>query len=133
MSRFKDLPRIAWAGKHVKYSPPSGLDTIFPEMIRANKKDFIFRQGKCSMNVPHSSLSKSFALNICSMGSYENLNLGIFLQDYLQPNVSQVATMMSLWKMITVFRSLSWSFSFPHHITCLVRQSLQIFTEKGTS
>ena len=45
--------------------------------------------------------------------SYEKLNLGIFLHDYLQPNALQVPTMMSLWKMITLFRSLIWIFFIP--------------------
>ena len=47
---------------HIKVS----LETIFSETIRANKKVFIFRQGNCTMNVLHPSLSKSFALSICS-------------------------------------------------------------------
>ena len=38
-------------------------------------------------------------------GSYRKVYFEIFLQDYLQPNALQVAIMMSLWKMITVFRS----------------------------
>ena len=61
------------------------------------------------------------------------LNLGIFLKEYVQPNASQVATMMALWKMITMFRSSSWNFSFTHYVTSFVRQGLQIFTEKVTS
>ena len=64
--------------------------------------------------------------------SYEKLNPGIFLQEYVQPNVSQVATMMALWKIITVFRSSSWNFSSPRYVICFVHQSLQKFTEKVT-
>ena len=63
-------------------------------------------------------------------GSYEKLNFGIFLQDYLQPNASQVPTMMSLWKMITAFRSLISNFLSLHYVTCFVRQILQTLTEK---
>ena len=45
-------------------------------MIRANKKVFIFRQGNCTMNVLHPSLSKSFALSICSKDPTKNSALG---------------------------------------------------------
>ena len=41
--------------------------------------------------------------------------------------------MMTLWKIITVFRSSSWNFSSPHYVTYFVRQRLQKFTEKVTS
>ena len=47
-------------------------------MIRANKRDFIFRQGNCTMNVLHPSLSKSFALKICSKDPMKNSTLGYF-------------------------------------------------------
>ena len=42
------------------------LEAIFSEIIRANKKAFIFREGNCRINVLHPSLSKSFALSIYS-------------------------------------------------------------------
>ena len=40
--------------------------------------------------------------------------------DYLQPNALQVPTMISLWKMITLFRSLIWIFFIPtlRHMFC---------------
>ena len=86
------------------------------------------------MNVLHPSLSKSFAFSICSRYPMKNSILGwILLQEYMQPNTSQVTTMMALWKMTTVFCSSSWNFSFPYFVTCFVRQNLQKFTEKVTS
>ena len=65
--------------------------------------------------------------------SYEELNLGIFLQDDVHPNALQVATMMTLWKVITVFCSSSWNFSSPHYIIYFVCQSLKKFMVKVTS
>ena len=50
----------------------------FSEMIGANKKDFIFRQGNFMMNVLHLSLSKSIALSICSRDPMKNLTLAYF-------------------------------------------------------
>ena len=47
-------------------------------MIWANKKDFIFWQGNCTMNVLHLSLWKSFALNICSKDPMKNSTLRYF-------------------------------------------------------
>ena len=47
-------------------------------MIRAKKKDFIFRQGNCTMNVLHPSLSKSIAFSICSMDPTEKSTLRYF-------------------------------------------------------
>ena len=86
----------------------------------------------------HDECSASISVEIIcfehlQQGSYEKLNPGIFLQEYVQPNASQVATMMALWKIITVFRSSSWNFSSPHYVTYFVRQRLQKFTEKVTS
>ena len=65
--------------------------------------------------------------------SYEKLNRRIFLQEYVQPNTSQIATMIALWKIITVFRSSSWNFSSPHYLKYFVCQSVQKFMEKKTS
>ena len=50
----------------------------FSGIIRANKKDFIFWQGNCTMNVLHPHLSKSFALRICSRDPMKNWTLGYF-------------------------------------------------------
>ena len=47
-------------------------------MIRTNKKVFIFRQGNWAMNVLHPSLSKSFALSICSRDPMKNSTLEYF-------------------------------------------------------
>ena len=59
---------------HLKLS----LEAIFYKMIQANKKVFIFRQGECTMNVLHPSLSKSFVLSICSRDPMKNSTLGYF-------------------------------------------------------
>ena len=77
----------------------------------------------------HDKCSASVSVEIISFehlqqGSYEKLNLEIFLQDYLQPNASQVPTMMSLWKMITVFRSLIWNFLSPYYVTCFAHPNI---------
>ena len=64
-----------------KYNVPHlkvSLEAFFPEIIRVNKEVFIFRQGNCTMNVLHPSLSKSFALSICSRGPMKNSTLGYF-------------------------------------------------------
>ena len=62
---------------HLKVS----LEAIFSEMIRANEKVLIFHQGNCTMNVLHLSLSKSFALSICSRDPMKNSTLGYFCKD----------------------------------------------------
>ena len=64
-----------------KYNIPhlkGSLEAIFSEMIQANKKVFIFRQGNYKMNVLHLSLAKSFALSICSKDPMKNTTLGYF-------------------------------------------------------
>ena len=53
MKRFKDRLRIAREEEQMQYFRPQGLEAISSEMIRANKKDFIFRQGNCPMSVLH--------------------------------------------------------------------------------
>ena len=63
--------RIAWGffEQGNKYNIPhlkASLEIIFSNMIRTNKKAFIFRQGSRTMNVLHPYLLKSFALKICS-------------------------------------------------------------------
>ena len=60
----------------------------------------------------HDECSASISVKIIcfehlQQGSYEKLSPGIFLQEYVQPNASQVATMMALWKIITVLSSSS--------------------------
>ena len=130
MQRFKDHLRIAWAGKQIQYSPTYDLAK---RKKKGNKKVFIFRQGNCTMNVLHSSLSKSFALSICSRDPMKNSTLEYFFQGYVQPNAPQVATMIAVWKIIIVFRSSSWNFSSPHYVTYFVRQYLQTVMEKVTS
>ena len=92
-------------------------------MIRVNKKDFIFRQANCTMNVLHLSLLKSFVLSICSKDPMKNSTLGILLQDYLQLSASQVPTMMSLWKMISVCFNLKFLILTLRHMFCSSKPS----------
>ena len=91
-------------------------------MIRANESRIFFRNDSSkrkrfhlSAKKLHDECSASVSVEL-QQGSYEKLNLGIFLQDYVQPN----ANTMSLWKIITVFRSLIWSFLSPHYVTCFL-------------
>ena len=67
----------------------------------------------------HDKCSASVSVEL-QQGSYEKLNVGIFLQDYLQRNASQVPNMMCLWKMITVLRSLILNLLSPHYVTCFL-------------
>ena len=86
-------------------------------MIQANKKDFIFRQGTCTMNVLDLFMSKSFALNICSKDPMKNSTLGYFCKiTYSQMHRKFQPCMMSLWKMITVFHCVIWNFLSLHYI-----------------
>ena len=83
------------------------LEAIFSEMIRANKKSF-----HISARELHDECSTSISVEIIcfehwQQGSYEKLNPGIFLHKCVQPNASQVATMMAPRKIITVFLSSS--------------------------
>ena len=60
----------------------------------------------------HDECSASISVEIIcfehlQQGFYEKLNPGVLLQEYVQLNVSQVASMIALWKMITVSRSSS--------------------------
>ena len=113
---------------HIKVS----LEAIFLRNDSSKQKSF-----HLSARELHNECSASISVEIICFEhlqqvSYEKLNPGIFLQEYVQPNASQVATMMALWKIITVFRSSSWSFSSPRYVICFVHQSLQKFTEKVT-
>ena len=90
------------------------LEAIFPEMIRVNQKTFIFWQENCTINVPHLSLSKSFALSLC-----------FARVEYVQSNALQVAITMVIWKMITVFCSSSWNFSSRHWVTYVLLASFE--------
>ena len=82
-------------------------------MIWANKKDFIFRQGNCTMNVLHPSLSKSFALNICSKDPMKNSTLGYFCKiTYSQMHCKfQPWCLFGIWLLCSV---LWFDFFYPH-------------------
>ena len=111
---------------HLKVS----LEAIFPKMIRANKKAFIFRQGNFTINVLHRSLSKSFALNICSRDPMKSSTLGYFCKSIY----SQIHCKLQPWWLFgrqLLCSVLQVEMSHPH-ITLHVCQSLQIFMEKVT-
>ena len=57
------------------------------------------------MNVLAAICVEPICFEHLQQGSYEKLNRGIFFEEYVQPNVPQVPTMMALWKIITVFHS----------------------------
>ena len=78
-----------------------------------------------------------FCIHLCRSNLFSALaaeilwkfNPGIFLLEFVQPKAVQVATMITLWKMTTVFRSSSWNFLSLHHVTYFIRRILQISTE----
>ena len=81
-----------------------------------------------------------FCIHLCRSNLFSALVPGIlwkliprlFLREFVQPNAAQVATMMTLWKMTTVFRSSSWNFLSLHYVTYFICQILQISTENVT-
>ena len=81
-----------------------------------------------------------FCIHLCwsnlfsalAAGILSKLNHGLFLREFVQPNAAQVATMMTLWKMTTVFRSSSWNFLSLHYVTYFTRWILQISTVNVT-
>ena len=127
MQRFKDHLRIVWVGKQLQYS------LHFFRNDSSTQKSL-----PLSARELHDECSASISVKIIwfehlQQRSYEKPNPGIISQKYVQPNASQVATMMALKKMIIVFRSSSWNFLSPHDVTYFVRQSLQKCTEKLAS
>ena len=111
---------------HLKVS----LEAIFPKWFEQQKSFHLSARelrDECSASIS----VKIICFEHLQQGSYKKLNPVIFLQDYVQLNALQVATMMALWKTITVFRSSSWNFS--SHITPHICERLQKFTEKVTS
>ena len=129
MQRFKDRLRISWEEKQMQYYRPSDLEAIFSEMIQVNKKDFIFRQGNCTINVLHPSLSKLFSLNICSKDPMKNSTLGYFCKiTYSQMHQKfQPWCLFERWLLCSVL----WFEIFYSHITSHVLLT-QTFTEEGT-
>ena len=77
-------------------------------------------------------LCRSNLFSALAAGILWKLNPGLFLREFVQPNAAQVATMMTLWKMTTVFRSSSWNFLSLHYVTYFIRRILQISTENVT-
>ena len=107
-------PGNKYNNAHLKVS----LEGAFSEVTQGNKKVFIFLDNECSASV------EIICFEHLQLGFYEKPNPGMFLQEYVQPNAPQVATVMALWKLITVFRSSSRNFAAPNYGTYLVRQSL---------
>ena len=106
------------------------MEAIFLEMVCTNIKVFILWQGICAMDVLY--LCESNLFSALAAGILWKLNPGLFLREFVQPNAAQVATMMTLWKMTTVFRSSSWNFLSLHYVTYFIRRILQISTENVT-
>ena len=100
-------------------------------MIWANKKDFIFRQGNCTMNDLHPSLSKSFALDICSKDPMKNSTLGYFCKiTYSQMHCKfQPWYFFGIWLLCFVL----WFEIFYPHITShvLFAKSFKHLRRKG--
>ena len=98
---------------HMKVS----LEAVFRRNDSSKQKSF-----HLSAKELHDECSASISVEIICFAylqqvSYEKLNPGIFLQEYVQPNAWQAATMMALWKIIAVFCSSSLNFSSPHYVT----------------
>ena len=125
---------VVWSSK-----PEQGSKCNIP-YLKVPLEAFFFRHFSSKQKSFHllarelrDECSASISVEIISFerlqqGSYEKLNPGIFLQKYVQANVSQVATMMAVWKIITMFRSSNWNFSSPHYVRYFVPQRLQKFT-----
>ena len=117
----------AQRNKHVISHLKVSLEAIFSKMIWLSKQKSFHLSGRelhdeCSVSIS----VKIICFQHLQQGSYEKI------QEYVQPNASQVATMMALWKIITVFHSSSWNFIIPalRHILCLPKAS-KIYGESG--
>ena len=94
----------------MQYFPPYGLlEIIFFPNDSSKQKSFHLLARELHDEGSTSNSAKIICFEHLQQGSYEKINPGIFLQEYLQLNALQVATMMALWKMITVFHSSSWN------------------------
>ena len=109
----------------IKYNIPHlKVKHFFPKLFEQTKKSSSFGKGTAQW---------MFCMHLC-----RNHLLGAFAvgvpwktqPSEIQPNASQVATMMGLWKIIAVFRSWSRNFSSPPYFVC---QKLQKFMKKVTS
>ena len=100
-------------------------------MVSTNIKAFILWQGICAMNVLYPSLSKQFVFSISSSNPVKTLPRAI-LRELVQPDAAQVTTMMTLWKMTTVFCSSSWNFLSLHYVIYFILWIFQISTKNVT-
>ena len=100
---------------HLKVS----LEAVFSKIIQANKKVFIFQQGNCMLNVLHPSLSKSFALSICSKDPMENSTLGYFCKSMYYHMHRKLQSWCLEDNYCVPFFMLKFLIPKLHHIFCL--------------
>ena len=108
----------------MQYSPPKSLARSIFFWSYSSKQESFHLSARKLYDKCYASISVEInCFEYLQKGSYEKLNSGNL----------QVATIMALWKTITVFRSSSWNFLSPHYVTYFVRQRLQKFMEKVSS
>ena len=106
------------------------LEAIFFKMVHTYISFHPLAKDLC--NECFVSICWSNLFSALAAGTLWKLNPGLFLQEFVQPNTVQVATMMTLWKITTVFWSSSWNFLSLHYITYFIHQILQISTKNVT-
>ena len=99
-------------------------------MVRPNINVFIPWQRIYAMFCTHLFWSNLFS--VLAAGIMWKLSPELFLWESLQPKPAQVATMMTVWKMTTVFGSSRRNFLSLHYVTYFNGQILQISTENAT-
>ena len=77
LSRGLKIEQV-WPDPGNKYNINVSFEAIYSQMIRTNKKIFIFRQGNCTMDVLYPAQSKSFVFSICSKDPMKTQHLDIF-------------------------------------------------------
>ena len=90
---------------------------FFPKWFEQTKRISSFGKGTAQWMFCI-CLCRNHFLWTFAAGILKKLNFGIFLQDYLQPNALQVATMMSLWKMIVTFFNFKFLIPTLCHMFC---------------
>ena len=100
---------------HLKVS----LQEFFQKWLDQTKTFPSFDNGTIRMDTLNPSLSRFFCFSICSR---DPMNV--------QTNVSQVASMIALSKMIAMFRSSNLSSSFPHYLAYYTRKAFRYLWRK---
>ena len=130
MQKFIDHLRICFPEQGNKCNIPHLevlQETNFSEMIQENKKAFIFWQVNHTIKVLHPSLSKLFALSICSRDPMKKSTRDNFARVPTAKCIANCNHDGSLEDDYYVpFFKLN--FSYPHYVTCFACQSFQIFT-----